>query len=172
MDEYILVGKTKKTYGVKGAVKLQVEDKFLDDVAQATVAFLKIQGKFLPYFIEYFDFTNSLIVKFEGIDSPEKAVSVASKELYVYKKDIKKVVEELPSEKLIYAQFEGFTIHDVGLGEIGEIIEIHEFPQQEMAEVHFNNKEILIPLNKSLISSVDMENQKIIMQLPDGLLDL
>jgi 16S rRNA processing protein RimM len=45
-------------------------------------------------------------------------------------------------------------------------------PQQEMAFVIHNGREVLIPLNESLIVSVDRENKTLLMDLPEGLLDM
>ncbi len=41
-----------------------------------------------------------------------------------------------------------------------------------MAFVIHNGREVLIPLNESLIVSVDRENKTLLMDLPEGLLDM
>lgn len=173
MDKYILVGKTRKTHGVKGGVKLAIEEKFIEDVLQVEVAFLKMQGKFLPYFIEKFEYTNNLIVRFEDINSPEEAHPVTSKEFYIRSSDIKQQETITYREgNLAFGKLIGYTIHDKVVGVVGKIVDIHEFPQQEMAEVDVQGKEVFIPLNEQLILSSDDHQQIVQMQLPEGLLDL
>lgn len=173
MDEYVLVGKTKKAHGVKGGVKLAIKDQFVEDVLNVEVAFLKVQGKLLPYFVETFDYTNSLIVKFEDIDSPEAAIPITSKDFFIRAKDIQQQSAVTFREgDLEYGKLLGFTIHDAKQGLIGKIIEIFEFPQQEMAQVSYQSKEIFIPLNQQLIQSVDQKKEQVLMNLPEGLLDL
>lgn len=173
MDNYILVGKTRKTHGFKGGVKLDIEDKFVEDVLKVDVAFLKIEGKFLPFFIDDFEYTNKLIVRFEDIHSKEEAVAVTSKEFYIREKDIqqKERVTHLEGN-LIYGKLVGYAIQDETVGAIGEILEILEFPQQEMAQVNYQEKEILIPLNNQLISSIDDTKKIVLMALPEGILSL
>lgn len=173
MDDFILVGKTKKTHGVRGGVKLQLEDRFLEDVLKVDVAFLKIQGKLLPYFVEGFDFTNKLIIFFEDIKTPEAAIPITSKEVYVRKKDLSSPAEvTFQTGKLQYGKLEGFEIYDTEFGTIGRIEAVMEFPQQEMAQVNYQGKEVLIPLNDQFILAFDAEQKQVTMTLPEGILSL
>lgn len=173
MDEYIRVGKTRKTHGIKGGVKLEVEDRFLEDVLKVDVAFLKIQGKYLPFFIEGFDYTNKLIIYFEEIETPEAAVPLTSKDFFIRKKDIsEQSTIAFQDSNLQYGKLLGFEIYDQSLGRIGEIEKIMEFPQQEMAQLTYDAREVLIPLNDQLILEIDEKTKKVKMQLPEGLLHL
>jgi len=173
MDKYILVGKTRKTHGVKGGVRLKIEEEFVEDVLNVDVAFLKIQGKFLPYFIEGFEYTNNLIVKFEDVHSPEDAIPITSKDFFIRAKDIqKKETIAFREGTMEFGKLLDFTIYDEATGLVGKIMDIHEFPQQEMAEVDYQGKEIFIPLNQDLIASVDEKARTLLMKLPEGLLDL
>jgi 16S rRNA processing protein RimM len=45
-------------------------------------------------------------------------------------------------------------------------------PHQEMAVVNHHNKEVLIPLNEELIINIDTTKRLIIMNLPEGLVQL
>ena len=173
MSKYILVGKTKKTHGIDGGLKLAIEDQFVEDVLKIDVAFLKVQGKLLPFFVDGFDYTNKLIVKFEDINSPEEANSITSKEFYIQEKDIQQK-ESLAFREgsFIYGKLVGYNIHDQMAGTIGEILDVLEFPQQEMALIEYQNKEVFIPLNDKLIVSVDNADQIVNMKLPYGLLEL
>lgn len=61
---------------------------------------------------------------------------------------------------------------DQNAGEIGHITEVLEMPQQEMAAVQYQGREVLIPLNEQFIIEVDHATQKVLMDLPEGLLNL
>ena len=174
MERYILIGITKKTYGTKGELKMKIEDKYLEDFMNAQVVFLKIGGKKVPFFLDGIRVSNSLLAKFEDIDSPEDAIPITSKEVYLREKDL--IPEEARifevEETLVYKKYEGYLIEDEGVGEIGVIQEIQEFPQQEMALIRFNEKEILIPIHEDLIIRIEESERKIVMKLPEGLLEL
>jgi 16S rRNA processing protein RimM len=173
MDKYILVGKTRKTHGIKGGLGLEVEERFIEDVLNVDVAFLKVQGKLLPYFIEEFEYTNKLVVKFEDVNTPEEALAITSKEFYIRENDIQeKESVAFRDGNLVFGKLVGFTIQDERLGYVGEILEVLEFPQQEMASINYKEKEVFIPLNDELIVSISKADKTVLMNLPEGLLEL
>lgn len=55
----------------------------------------------------------------------------------------------------------GFIVHDQTIGELGEIIEINEYPQQFVAVVSYKFKEIMFPLNDDLIVEVDEKKESL-----------
>lgn len=172
---WIEIGHTKKTHGVQGWLRLHIEPEYLEDLLQSEAVFLGIQGQKVPYFIDCFDTKNELLVKFEDIDSRESAVELSGKPLFLRPQDLLPeeertfVVEE---EELQYAFLEGFTLLTEEYGTIGEIIEVLEFPQQEMAILEKDGKELLIPLNEDFILSIDEAQQQVWMDLPEGLINL
>ena len=170
----IPIGFTKKPHGLKGEIKLQVTERYLEDLMNVDVVILQIKGKPTPFFVDDIRVGNTTIGKFEDIDNPESALSISNKELFLREEDI--IPDEfrefeVTEEGLEYEKCIGYTIFD-GKNEIGEIIDILEYPQQEMAVVSFENREILIPLNVAFVVKRDDAAKKIMMELPDGLLNL
>jgi 16S rRNA processing protein RimM len=55
---------------------------------------------------------------------------------------------------------------------LGEIIEINEYPQQFVATVSYRNKEVMFPLNEDMIIEIDEDEGTLLVDLPDGLLDI
>ena len=173
MKNYVHIGNTQKTYGVNGELKLRLEDKYLDDIENLEVVFLKIEGKVVPYFVESVKIGGNVLIKFEDINSPEEAKAIVSKELYAKKEDlIPDEQRELEIENMEFKKFIGYTIIDEEKGRVGVIKEVVEYPQQEMAVVDLEDREILIPLNKNFIKKSDIIEKIVFMQLPDGLLAL
>jgi 16S rRNA processing protein RimM len=43
-------------------------------------------------------------------------------------------------------------------------------PQQTMASMVYQNKEVLFPINDQFVKSIDQAAKKILVELPDGLL--
>lgn len=174
MKDYISIGYTKKTHGTKGHLKIKVNNQYLEDFAQAEVLFFEVKGKLVPHFIEDINFGHQVITKFEDIDSREAATYITAKEIFLRTKDIlaDKDRELEVVETLAFAKYINYTLIDTEQGSIGKIEEIVEYPQQEMAVVIYKNKEILIPLNQQLINSIDDKKQTILLDLPEGLLDL
>ncbi len=172
MDKTFLIGSTKKPHGLKGELKLYVEEKYVEDLMNAEILMIDIKGRPTPFFIEDIRFGNNIIAKFEDVNTPEAAMSIANKEISLRESDLIPDDErEIEIETMPYEHCIGYTI--VNEGEtVGVIDNIVEYPQQEMAILNYKNKEVLVPLNQHFIKKVDDKNKVIEMVLPEGLLDL
>ena len=172
MDKTFLIGSTKRPHGLKGELKLYVEEKYVEDLMNAEILMIDIKGRPTPFFIEDIRFGNNIIAKFEDVNTPEAAMSIANKEISLRESDLIPDDErEIEIETMPYEHCIGYTI--VNEGEtIGVIDNIVEYPQQEMAILNYKNKEVLVPLNQHFIKKVDDKNKVIEMVLPEGLLDL
>jgi len=76
--------------------------------------------------------------------------------------------------KIILIRFEliGFKVIDDVHGEIGEITNILEMPQQLIFEIHKVKKEILIPANENIIYKIDSNKKIVFINTPEGLIDI
>ena len=170
MENYISIGYTKKTKGVKGDLKVEVDDIYINDFLKATVVFLSQQGKEMPFFVEKIKNERELLLKLEDIDSKEQAHELMSKEMFLRESDVTvEAVEEVSD--LIFGFLVNFEIKDKTYGKVGAIFEILDLPQQELAVVIYEEKEILIPLHEELILDIDKESRVVLMDLPDGILE-
>jgi 16S rRNA processing protein RimM len=173
MEDLVKIGFTRKPHGLKGEIKLQIDDKYLEDLLETDVVLLTIKGKPTPYFIEDIRVGNAILAKFEEIDTVEAAAEIGSKELSLRAKDILADEERTfePEEGMEYEDCVGYKIMD-GETLVGEIEEVVEFPQQEMAILTREGKDVLIPLNVAFVIRRDDDLKTIFMELPKGLLDL
>ena len=174
MEKYTSIGFTKKEHRLKGELKVLVEDEYLEDFLKTPVIFLSIKGRHLPFFVEKATLENELTLKLEDVDSKEAAQLLSSKEIFLQPANILKKEErkiEVESD-LVFGHLVDFTLVDAEIGELGKIEDVIEFPQQEMAVISHNEKEIFIPLHESLIEKIDEKKQYIYMNLPEGILDI
>ncbi len=171
MEDYRSIGHTRKTYGLTGALKLDVRDQFLDDLFQATAVFLSLHGKLIPYFVEEVIEDPHLLIKFEEVDSPEQARDLTNAEIFMRSAELTSTSPVSEEGQTDWEMLEGWMIYD-GEEAVGQIIEVQEFPQQMMALVEYQGRDILIPLNETFLKSIDEKQQHIKMTLPEGLLGL
>lgn len=169
MTAYVKIGNTKKSYGVKGDLRIFVESAYEPDLRAVDVVFLDINGRKVPYFIEQVYENAGLMVKFEEVDSKEAALKLSNKEIFLRKEDLRSDQKEVD---LPLTQLVGFHLEDLSVGKIGPIVDVLEMPQQIMAVVEYEGKELLIPLNDQFIQAVFPEKELIQMDLPEGILDL
>ncbi len=169
MSNLVEIGKTGKPHGVKGELRLRIEGAYLEDALKASVIFIETKGQQLPYFVEQLKIGNAAIVKLEDITRKEDAMLLANATLFLRDEDVSiKVIDA----DLVFAYLKGYQLEDIAIGVIGTIKTIEEYPQQEMAIVDYKEKEVLIPLHEALIQQIDKAKKVLLMELPEGLLEL
>ena len=172
MENLIKIGYTQKPHGLSGELKVFIEDTYEEDFMECETVFLNIKGKELPFFIESIRGGNFTIVKFEDVDTKEKAMEIQSKGLSIRATDL--IPDQAREVQLISesGKLIGYMILDKTAGEVGIIQEVLEMPQQEMFSLKYQKRDILIPVSDDYILEIDDDKKEILMDLPDGLLDL
>jgi 16S rRNA processing protein RimM len=66
----------------------------------------------------------------------------------------------------------GFAVNDEVTGDLGKVREIIEAGPNKLIAVDNGVKEVLIPVNGPFIKSINKSRKTIIVELPDGFLDL
>ncbi len=170
---YVQIGFTQKPHGTGGELKVKIFDEYIEDFLTIETVFLEMKGQKVPWFVENIRGSQDIIVKFEDVEHREKAASIASKELYLRESDILAQQERtIPQEVTPYGHLAGFSLWDAEKGLLGVIEEVQQLPGQEMAILEYESKAIMVPLIPAFILSIDAANQKVVVSLPEGLLDL
>ena len=68
--------------------------------------------------------------------------------------------------------YAGFTVEDVNFGKVGIIKGINDSTAQALFEIDRDGVEILIPMNDEFIKKLDRGAKTIIVETPEGLIDL
>ncbi len=167
-DDYFSIGYISKTRGLKGELQLYLEVENPQDYKNMESLFLEINQKPVPFFVEKLLINKNIVyIYVEDIDHIDKAKSLVGKAAYVHKKNKPKNTNEDSHKALI-----GFTVIDEQLGELGVINAIQELPSQLIANMMYQNKEVLFPLNEQFVTAIDKKSKKIHVDLPEGLLDI
>lgn len=165
--EFVDIGFIRKAHGYKGDAKIVVEDHFLDDLLSQSFVFIEIDGYKVPFFIENLSDKKDILLKLEGIDSPEDLVKYHQHRIFLLKESLKYSLDYF-EETVSTEEYTGMVIWTSDNQEVGRILRVEEYPHQLMAIVlSQNDEEILIPLHEELI--VRTEKDKLIMDLPEGL---
>lgn len=168
-EEAFYIGYITKTKGLKGEVQLFFE---FDDYEELDfdVLFADMNGKMVPFFVASHKlYPNSTgLFYFDDVDHIDKAQALVKKKIYL---PLTKMPER-GEDDFTYEDLEGFLVTDETHGELGKIIAIHEYPQQFVATVLYKEKEILFPLNEDMIVEIDEDEKTILVDLPQGLLDI
>ena len=83
-----------------------------------------------------------------------------------------KMLPKLTGNKFYFHEVIGFEVEDKRLGFVGEIQSINDSSAQPLFEVLNDGVEILIPMIDHFLVKIDRENKKVIMDLPEGLIEM
>jgi 16S rRNA processing protein RimM len=168
-EEAFYIGYFTKTKGLKGEVQLYFEfDNY--EALDLEVLFADMNGKMVPFFVQSHKlYPNSTgLFYFDDLDHIDKAQALVKRKVYM---PLSKMPER-GEDDFTYNDLKGFTVSDETYGELGEILEVNEYPQQFVATVLYKEKEILFPLNEDMIVEIDEDEKTLLVNLPEGLLDL
>ncbi|MCL4126948.1 UNVERIFIED_CONTAM: hypothetical protein GTU68_037449 [Idotea baltica] len=169
-EDCFFLGKIVKKYSFKGEllVKLDTDEPSLYEALESV--FVDLKGTLIPFFIEKSQLHKSelLRVKFEDVDTEGDADALMKSDLYLPLA----FLPELENDKFYFHEIIGFTIEDVNFGKVGVITGVNDSTAQDLFEIDRNGIEILIPMNDHFIKKVDKINKIIIVDTPEGLIDL
>ena len=125
-------------------------------------------GSVLPWFIESTRIKSEteIFLKLEGIQTKEAATPILQKEVWLPEEDFQKYAARTAPASLL-----GYEVINEGKS-LGNILELIEQPHQMLCRLEIENKEVLIPLNESSLKKVDQKKKQVVVELPEGLLEI
>lgn len=170
MKSYIKTGKIVAAHGLKGEVVLQHEFGKKTDLKKLPALFVEIKkDSFVPYFISKAKGTTEKesLLLLEEVDTREKAQLLVGKVCWLPEAEFKQYAHKQAPAGLL-----GYQVVEDGKDPLGVIEEVIEQPQQLLCRIQMAGKEVLIPLNEATLIEIDHTAKKVIVQLPEGLLDI
>lgn len=169
-EECFYLGKIAKKFSYKGEVLVYLDTDEPELYENMESVFVEINKNLVPFFIENSALHKNdfLRVKFEDIDNEEQADEILGCELYLPLSFLPK----LEGNQFYYHEVIGFEIEDQRLGVVGKIVSVNDSTAQPLFEVLNGTVEILIPMIDQFLVKIDRENKKVIMNLPEGLVEM
>ena len=169
MIEYFKIGKLVAVHGLQGELLLKHQLGKKTSLKGLQAIFVEEKkNSFLPWFIEATKIKseNEIFLRLEGINTREAAIKLTQKEIWVPETDFKKFTAKSAPASLL-----GYTIinNNEPLGEIRELI---EQPHQLLCRLEIKGKEVLIPLHEETLKKVNHTKKEVLVELPDGLLEI
>jgi len=157
-------------YSFKGELLVKTDTDNINSYTSLTSVFIDIENRLVPYFIKHCLVHKSSLLRFklEDVSDEETANVLLRKKIYLPLE----LLPKLTGNKFYYHEVIGFKIIDQKKGEIGTILKINDQTAQPLFEVNDGNKKILIPLHDDLLINLNRKDKGILVNLPDGLIDL
>lgn len=151
-----------KTHGVKGEIVVEADDAAIFDTSYIIVP---VNGLFVPFYVESHrgksDSTD--IIKLEDLDSDAAVAPLLGAKIYLKISDLDADDE--------FASLEGYRIFDSD-HEIGVVTAVDDQTENVLFEVKTASGKVLIPAVDEWVKSIDDSNRIIVMNLPEGLVEL
>lgn len=169
IDECFYIGYISKTRGLKGEVQLYFEFGDYESLDFDAV-FLEIEKKLVPFFVDSFKIqaNKTGYFFFEDVTNIDTAKSLLRRSVYMPKTKM----PERDEDEFYTSDLVGYFVHDTHHGELGEIIAVNEYPQQDIAVVQYRFKELMFPINDDFIVKIDEDQHILHVDLPAGLVDV
>lgn len=169
MTEYFKIGKLVSTFGLKGELIMKHNlGKKTSLKGLAAIFIEERKESFIPWFVESTRIKNDdeIYIKIEGVDLREQAIPLTQKEVWLPETDFKKYSAKTAPINLL-----GYEIIEKDRS-LGKILEVIEQPHQLLCRLEMEGKEVLIPLHEDTIKKIDRKNNRVIVELPEGLLEI
>jgi 16S rRNA processing protein RimM len=169
MASYLKLGKIVSAHGLKGEIVLTHHLGKPADLKKVEVLYVEEKkDNLLPYFIQQAKKKSAteILVLLEGVDTREKAQQLVTRAVWLPQEQFERLASPTAPASLL-----GFQVID-HQNVLGEIIEVIEQPQQLLCKVIIQNKEVLIPINEDTLIEIDQAARHVMVQLPEGLLDI
>jgi len=164
----IAIARITRPRGIRGELVAEVLTDFperFDDLKNATAVLPNGGRRELK--IENAWFQNERVVlKFDGIDSIEAGEELRDAEICVSESD----AVELEEGEFFDWQLEGCEALTVGGVSLGTVKELMRTGGTEVLVIE-GEKEYLVPFAESICTEVDIENKRIVIDPPEGLLE-
>lgn len=168
-QEHICVGKIYREHGIEGRVKVYLYSGAAENFRKGSkIVIKKNSGETLSAkILDVAPFQRWFLTRFSVFASPEEAREWRKAFLYVPKDRLKPLAK---GEAYVF-ELVGFGIFDSDENFLGNVVAVRESGESALFVVSRGKKEILIPVVPKWIVSVDRKNKKIVINVPEGLVD-
>lgn len=165
----IVLGKIINLQGKKGELRFRPYEGAETLLAPGNEIYLKKEKNLIPYHLESVKKKGrEYIIKLAGIDSAEEILFCLGQEVLFPEENLPRLAEgEFYEFELI-----GAVVRTRDQAEVGQVAGFFEVSGKTLMVVEKDKKEILVPFEAAICLSIDIANKLIIIDPPEGLLDL
>jgi 16S rRNA processing protein RimM len=174
IPEYLVVGRIRKPHGVRGEV---IVEPITDEPAAVFAAGRRlfvgsVDGDLLPTVPPLVvegtrPFGELLIARFGAIADRTEAERWRGRSLLLPGSEV-----EPPGEGEAWVhELIGMQVELVDGSPVGELLDLYDLPQGLIADVRWRDGMVTIPLSDAFLREIDREGRRVVLDLPEGLLE-
>lgn len=175
-SEIQVIGTLLKPHGIKGEINLELNEEIELDKLRCIV--IKIDGINVPFFINSVrpkaSFTRLVII--DGIESEQDAKDVCGQSVYALKNELPEALIDTEDDGRFYiSDLVGFDVLLSDGTKIGKVMDYDDSTDNVLLIVQPEtevSKRIFIPIADEFVDDLQLDNRKIVLDLPDGLVNI
>lgn len=166
-QEYFEIGQIVNTFGIKGFVKVNPFTDDLERFNELKSIYVVKNKELIDMEIEEVKFHKHLVlIKFKGIED----INMAEKYKGCYLKIKREDARKLPKDTYFIADLIGIKVYDEEGNLLGKVDDIYNNKVHDIYVVKDDlGKQILLPSTKEVIKQIDVDEDKIVVHLIEGL---
>ncbi len=169
-QELLSIGKVLNFHGVKGEVKVgftEGNEKIFSEISRV---YAVNSSKVSRLDIEKVRFHKKFaVIKFKQVNSVDEAVEIKGFLLKLPKEELVKYLEE---DEFYISDLISLKAYDTEGNYIGEVSGVANLKEQDVLFIkNTGNKEHIIPFKKEIVPKVDLKQEKIIINIIEGLIE-
>lgn len=175
-SELRVIGSVLRTHGIHGEMNV-IMDMPEVDPSDLPCVFFDIEGLRVPFFVKSVRSrgAESILLTLDDIDSDTKADEFCGKDVFAKTSDIKEIYgeEESDEDGFYLADMIGYSVVADG-NELGIIEDFDDSTANVLMLIKeaSSGRIVHIPVADEFFQSIDPDEQKVILELPEGLLNL
>lgn len=172
-EELILVGHYNKPHGVAGEI-LATIDVDVDVMQSLSCLVSDMDGIYVPFFVNACrtKSAETVLLSIDGIVNEHDVVSLVNKDIFALKRDYAQACEDADADGYPLDYFIGYELRDSDGSTVGEIVAVDEQTDNALFITRRGDVDIMVPANDELIVEFDTDEKVMVMDLPEGLIEL
>ena len=170
MSDLVLIGRIARTHGVRGDVLVNPETDFPEErFVEGRVLQLEMAGRSEPITIETVRFHQGRpLVGFAGVETMDAAEAIVGAELKVPEAEL----PPLPDGTYYRHDLVGCEVRTKDGQVVGKVTDVEGSLERSRLVVARKGGELLVPMVETICVEVDPVGKRIVIDPPEGLLDL
>ena len=168
-NQFTEIGSIQRTHGVNGEFQVSWNSNFYLEEQNLESVFIELEGIPVPFFISSIrpKGEDKALIKLDDIEDVVSAEEFVGLKIFLPSDQIES------EDELLMSDLVGYSIVSTDKQLIGKIVDYQEYQTNSIFTVdHQSGKEIILPAVDDLIIEVDTESKTVLMEIPEGLIDL
>ena len=172
-DELIAIGHYNKPHGVAGEISATI-DMDWELLRGLSCLVSDIDGIFVPFFVNAIrpKSGDTVLLTIDGITNEKDVARLVNRDIFALKRDYRQESIEADADGYPLDFFIGFELRDSDGSRVGEITDVDEQTENANFIIDHDGTDLMVPATDDLIVEFDVDNKLMVMDLPEGLLDL